>query len=126
MLIVDDDELACDALAGLLRQSGIDVICAPTPQEAHSAHPCAVIVSELRLTGQTEAEGQALLDALRSRRPATPIVIFSSFLTTTDGGEAIDGTVATLSKRTPLQKVAAAIRDLLQDQQRGDAGRAEA
>lgn len=125
MLIVDDDELARDALAGLLRQWGIDVICAPTPYDAHSARPCAMIVSELRLTGQTDAEGQALLDELRSRRPASPIVIFSSFLTSSGGGETIDGTAASLSKSTPLQQVAATIRMLLHELLGGAAGKRE-
>lgn len=125
VLIVDDDELARYALASLLQRSGVDVICATTPYDAHRAGACAVIVSELRLTGQTEAEGQSLLGELRSRRPASPIVIFSSFITATDTGEPMNGTVASLSKSTPLREVAAAIRDVLQDQQRGAAGRAE-
>ena len=125
MLIVDDDELSYSALAGLLRQTGTDVICALTPYDAHNARTCAVIVSELRLTGQTDEEGQTLLEELRNRRPASPIVIFSSFLSARNGGEAIDGTAASLSKSTPLQEVAATILDLLQDQQRGAAERAQ-
>lgn len=114
MLIVDDDDLACLALAGLLQRSGIDVICAPTPDHAYQAGDCGVIVSELRLTGQTDAEGEALLQELRSRQPAAPVVIFSSFLGTTHAAEPIAGAAAALPKSTPLSVVAATIRLLLE------------
>jgi DNA-binding NarL/FixJ family response regulator len=114
VLIVDDDDLACLALAGLLQRSGIGVICAPTPDHAHQAGDCGVIVSELRLTGQTDAEGEALLQELRSRRPAAPVVIFSSFLGTTHAAEPIAGAAAALPKSTPLSEVAATIRLLLE------------
>lgn len=114
MLIVDDDDLSRLALAELLQRSGVDVICASTPDEARRARECRVIVSELRLTGQTDAEGQALLDELRSVRPRSRVVIFSSFLDTSRDADAVAGAVLSIPKCTPLPEVAAAIRSLLQ------------
>lgn len=114
MLIVDDDDLARLALAELLQQSGIDVICASTPEDARRAREYDVLVSELRLTGQTTEEGQALFKELRSRRPASDVVIFSSFLGSGDDEEVPAGVAAVLPKSTPLRDVAAAIRSLLE------------
>ena len=114
VLIVDDDDLARLALAEVLQQCGIEVVCASTPHDARNAGECRVIVSELRLTGQTDAEGQALLDELRGLRPGSDVVIFSSFLESAQGQELMCGVAASLPKSTPLREVAATIRTLME------------
>jgi DNA-binding NarL/FixJ family response regulator len=112
VLIVDDDDLARLALARLLEQSGIDVVCASTPAAARDARECTVLVSELRLTGQTAEEGLALLSELRRQRPKSRLVIFSSFLGAHEAGLPAPLSAA-VPKSTPLRDVAAMIRSLL-------------
>jgi DNA-binding NarL/FixJ family response regulator len=114
-LIVDDDDLATLALAALLEQSGIDVERVCTAAEARRARDCSVLVCELRLTGQTAAEGKALLAELHRLRSGAPIVVFSSFLRA--GGIApvhADITAAAwIPKATLLGRVVTTIRALL-------------
>lgn len=114
VLIVDDDDLARLALAEVLQKCGMDVVCVSTPDDARNARECRLIVSELRLTGQTAADGQALLAELRDRRKDSDIVIFSSFLGSPHEDEMISGVAASLPKSTPLREVAATIRTLLE------------
>jgi DNA-binding NtrC family response regulator len=114
VLIVDDDDLARLALAEVLQRCGIDVVCVSTPDDARNARECRVIVAELRLTGQTAAEGEALLAELRDRRQASDVVIFSSFLGSEPADEVIPGVAASLPKSTPLREVAATIRTLVE------------
>jgi DNA-binding response OmpR family regulator len=113
VLIVDDDHLGQFALAGLLRRWGIKVVTAPSPAEAYAAPPCRVIVAELRLTGQTAAEGLELLTRLRQQRPESDFVIFSSFLRGSHD-ERLAGVATALPKTTPFREAAAAIRALLE------------
>lgn len=114
VLIVDDDDLARLALAEILQKCGMDVVCATTPDDARNARECRVIVAELRLTGQTAAEGEALLAELRDRRRGSDVVIFSSFLGAPYADEVISGVAAALPKSTPLREVAATILTLLE------------
>jgi DNA-binding response OmpR family regulator len=113
VLIVDDDDLGQLALAELLRRWGIEVVTAASPAEAYAAPPCRVIVAELRLTGQTAAEGLELLARLRQQRPESDIVIFSSFLRGSHD-ERIAGVATALPKTTPFREAAATIRALLE------------
>lgn len=113
VLIVDDDDLGQFALADLLRRWGIDVVTASSPAEAYAAPPCRVIVAEMRLTGQTAAEGLELLTRLRQQRPESELVIFSSFLRGSHD-ERIAGAATALPKTTPFREAAAAIRALLE------------
>ncbi|HEX8409359.1 MAG TPA: hypothetical protein VF883_10865 [Thermoanaerobaculia bacterium] len=114
VLIVDDDDLARLALAEVLQKCGMDVVCVSTPDDARNARECRVIVSELRLTGQTAAEGQALLAELRDRRRGSDVVIFSSFLGAAHADPMISGVAASLPKSTPLREVAATICTLME------------
>jgi DNA-binding NarL/FixJ family response regulator len=124
VLIVDDDDLGQFALAGLLRRWGIGVVTALSPAEAYAAPPCRVVVMELRLTGQTAAEGLELLTRLRQQRPESDFVIFSSFLCGSHD-ERIAGVVTALPKTTPFREAAEAIRALLeQPDERRSAGMA--
>ena len=113
VLIVDDDDLGQLALADLLRQWGIEVVTASSPEEAHAAPPCRVIVAELRLTGQTAAEGRELLAALQQQRPESAFVIFSSFLRD-PYGDPLAGVATALPKTTPFREAAATIRALVE------------
>jgi DNA-binding response OmpR family regulator len=113
VLIVDDDDLGQFALAGLLRRWGIAVVTASSPAEAYAAPPCRVIVTELRLTGQTASEGLALLMRLSRQRPESDFVVFSSFLRGSHD-ERIAGVATALPKTTPFREAAAAIRALLE------------
>ena len=90
----------------------MDVVCVASPDDARNARECRVIVSELRLTGQTAAEGAALLADLRYRRQASDVVIFSSFLESEGVEEIRSWVAASLPKSTPLREVAATIRTL--------------
>jgi len=76
VLICDDEEALCRSLARLLRSASYDVVTADGPggltqieREAFDA-----VVTDLRMPG---ADGFAILDAVRTRSPRTPVIVMS-------------------------------------------------
>ncbi len=81
VLVVDDERLVRDVARVALRRSGHIVTEAPTGEEALAAfdqRPDAftLVVLDLTLPG---IQGRAVLEAMRERRPALPIVLTSGY-----------------------------------------------
>ena len=79
VLLIDDEQSSCAAVAALLRREGIEVACAPTALEALSRlrhSPPDLVVLDL---GMPRTDGLELLDALMDepRFEDLPVVIFS-------------------------------------------------
>ena len=76
-LIVDDEAVPRDALAGWLRAGGFDARTAPDALSALAlmeARPADVAVLDVRLPGP---DGMWLADQLRTHFPATAIVVYA-------------------------------------------------
>jgi CheY-like chemotaxis protein len=79
VLLIDDEQSSCAAVAALLRRGGIEVACAPTVLEAlsHLRHSAPdLVVLDL---GMPRTDGLELLDALMDepRFEDLPVVVFS-------------------------------------------------
>jgi len=76
VLICDDEEPVCRSLARLLRSAAYDVVTADGPggvaQIEHETFDA--VVTDLRMPG---ADGFAILEAVRTRCPRTPVIVMS-------------------------------------------------
>ena len=84
VLVVDDDTMLADAVAGSLRRAGYPTLTAYSCQEALAAveqDPTGLLVLDLTLP---DGDGLSLLQALRQKSlPAeTPVIVVSSRLVT--------------------------------------------
>jgi len=73
--VVDDDPDACEAISGLLEQSGYAVEAAPDP--AHALARMAevrpdLVVSDLQMPGMS---GLELIRRIEARQPGTPVIL---------------------------------------------------
>lgn len=80
-LIVEDDEIIRETLAGALEDEGFEVMTASTLGRAHyilfeSRHPIGVVVLDL---GMPDGDGETLVEALHARdAKSTPVVLLSA------------------------------------------------
>lgn len=80
-LIVEDDEIIRETLAGALEDEGFEVMTASTLGRAHyilfeSRHPVGVVVLDL---GMPDGNGETLVEALHARdAKSTPVVLLSA------------------------------------------------
>jgi DNA-binding response OmpR family regulator len=92
LLVVEDDELLRDALSAQLRHATHDVVAAPDAQAAIAAFEAGGVDAVLLDLGLPPGmDGLQLLDWLRARAPALPVLI----LTARDG---LDDRVAGLQR----------------------------
>lgn len=81
LLLVDDELAVHETLAQILRLEGFAVRGATNLDEAlriADAGDCDLVLTDLSLTGPRGLEGLLLLDALRARRPALPVALFTA------------------------------------------------
>jgi two-component system response regulator HydG len=76
VLICDDEEPVCRSLARLLRSAAYDVVTADGPGgvEQIERGTFDAVVTDLRMPG---ADGFAILEAVRTRCPRTPVIVMS-------------------------------------------------
>ena len=76
VLLCDDEEVVCRSLARLLRSASYDVVTADGPgglaQIDHETFDA--VITDLRMPG---ADGFAILDAVRTKCPRTPVIVMS-------------------------------------------------
>lgn len=80
VLLVDDDEIACRAVAGVLEQSGFAVTCATNVVEALkriSSEPYDALVSDLHMPGA--GDGLTVVSAMRHANPSAVTMLLSAF-----------------------------------------------
>lgn len=78
-LVIDDDDDVCRKVAGWLREAACDVVTFTRPAEGleHAARaPCRVGLVDLRLA---DADGVAVVAALRAAAPEMRIIAMSAF-----------------------------------------------
>jgi DNA-binding NtrC family response regulator len=89
VLLVDDEEVFRETLGKLLRRRGLAVATAASGEEALShlaAHPCRVVVLDLRMPGIGGMETLRRLDGIR---PTPRVIILTGHGTVASGLEAI-------------------------------------
>jgi CheY-like chemotaxis protein len=80
ILLVDDDEIARTAVAGVLEQSGFAVTCAKNVVEALkriSSEPYDALVSDLHMPGA--GDGLTVVSAMRHANPSAVTMLLSAF-----------------------------------------------
>jgi RNA polymerase sigma factor (sigma-70 family) len=115
VLVVDDEQAIVEGLCGLLELEQIDSSGAFDRASAESlieATFFAVILADLRL--HTEAEGLALLDAIRRISPQSRVVTLTGFSTPAMEQEVLRrGALMVIPKPTEGSVIIAAVADLL-------------
>jgi RNA polymerase sigma factor (sigma-70 family) len=115
VLVVDDEETIVEGLLGLLDYEKIESSGAFDRTSAESLIAetfYSVIVADLRL--QTEAEGLALLDAIRRISPRTRVLTLTGFATPEMEDEVLRrGSTMVMRKPAHGDEILAAIADLL-------------
>ena len=83
ILVVDDDGAVQVSLALLLKQSGFEAICCDGPAAALSlleSRPFDLVLQDMNFSLQTSgAEGLALLERIRQRHPALPVLLMTAW-----------------------------------------------
>jgi two-component system response regulator PilR (NtrC family) len=89
VLIVEDEQVLRESLAGLLEAEGYDVFQAAHGDEAYKIvleHPVDVVLSDVRMP---EMDGMALLSHLRQLAPETPVIMVTAYGTVNSAVEAM-------------------------------------
>jgi DNA-binding NtrC family response regulator len=83
ILVVDDDGAVQVSLALLLKQSGFEAICCDGPAAALAlleSRPFDLVLQDMNFSLQTSgAEGLALLERIRQRHPALPVLLMTAW-----------------------------------------------
>ncbi|HEU4851355.1 MAG TPA: sigma-54 dependent transcriptional regulator [Telluria sp.] len=83
VLIIDDDSAVQVSLALLLKQSGFDTRCCDGPRQALellAREPVDLVLQDMNFSLQTSGtEGLALLDEIRQRHPALPVLLMTAW-----------------------------------------------
>jgi DNA-binding NtrC family response regulator len=83
ILLVDDDRSVTASLALLLKQGGHDTVSVASPQAALDVlerEPCALVIQDMNFSRRTSGEeGLELLRAIRTRRPAVPVILITAW-----------------------------------------------
>lgn len=117
ILIVDDETPITDTLTELFREKRYDAKGAydrASAEQVLAAECFAVILADLRL--QTEAEGIALLDAIRELNPDATVVTLTGYATA-DTEELVmaHGSSKVLRKPMAFEEILSAIEELIGD-----------
>lgn len=112
VLIVDDEQLVCEALARQLKQANFEV------QKAYSAHdalevlaqaPIDVVLSDLAMPG---VDGLGLMKRIADSRPGLPVIVMSGEATTSTAVEAVKlGAVDYLEKPVDAERLLITLRN---------------
>jgi DNA-binding NtrC family response regulator len=89
VLIVEDEQILRESLAGLLEGEGYDVLQAAHGEEAYRIvleQPIDVVLSDVRMP---EMDGMALLSHLRQLAPETPVIMVTAYGTVNSAVEAM-------------------------------------
>jgi len=79
ILIVEDEQVLRESLAGLLEAEGYDVLQAPHGSEAYEMvlkRPVDVVLTDVRMP---EMDGMALLTHLKKLAPETPVIMVTAY-----------------------------------------------
>ncbi|MHC4419184.1 MAG: sigma-54-dependent transcriptional regulator [Planctomycetota bacterium] len=79
ILIVEDEQVLRESLAGLLEEEGFEVLQAGNGAEAYAIvleRPVSLILTDVRMP---EMEGMELLDRLRQLVPETPVIMMTAY-----------------------------------------------
>ena len=79
ILIVEDEQVLRESLAGLLEAEGYDVLQAPHGHEAYEMvlkRPVDVVLTDVRMP---EMDGMALLTHLKKLAPETPVIMVTAY-----------------------------------------------
>ena len=83
VLVVDDDDAVQVSLALLLKQSGFDAVCCDGPAAALALleeRSFDLVLQDMNFSLQTSgAEGVALLERIRQRHPALPVLLMTAW-----------------------------------------------
>ncbi len=88
VLLCDDEEALCRAMARLLRSVSYEVVTSDGPGgvERLKQEDFDAVVTDLRMPG---VDGFGILDAVRTRSPATPVIVMSGSAEVTDAVRAM-------------------------------------
>ena len=78
ILIVEDEKVLRESLAGLLEEEGYDVVQAPNGKEAYDLvvqRPVDLVLSDVRMP---EMDGLTLLGHLKQLAPETPVIMIAA------------------------------------------------
>ncbi|MCP3905073.1 MAG: sigma-54-dependent Fis family transcriptional regulator [Planctomycetes bacterium] len=79
VLIVEDEQVLRESLAGLLEEEGYEVLQAADGNEAHTIvldRPVDLVLSDVRMPGM---DGMTLLEHLNRTCPQTPVIIITAY-----------------------------------------------
>jgi DNA-binding NtrC family response regulator len=89
ILIVEDEKVLRESLAGLLEQEGYQVVQAANGREAHEIvlnRPVDIVLSDVRMP---EMDGPALLARLKQIAPETPVIMITAYGTVENAVDAM-------------------------------------
>ncbi|NKE46622.1 response regulator [Roseomonas frigidaquae] len=116
ILVAEDEGLAAMAIEDELLREGYEVVLAPDGQaalEAAAQQPPDLLLTDLRMP---RLDGAGLIRALRSSRPALPVVVMTGYAPAGGAGAFArqgEGPVALFAKPLDMDAVLAALRKLL-------------
>ncbi len=89
ILIVEDEQVLRESLAGLLEEEGYDVVQAPNGKDAYDLvvqRPVDLVLSDVRMP---EMDGLTLLGHLKRLAPETPVIMITAYGTVDSAVEAM-------------------------------------
>ncbi len=89
ILIVEDEQVLRESLAGLLEEEGYDVVQAPNGKDAYDLvvqRPVDLVLSDVRMP---EMDGLTLLGHLKQLAPETPVIMITAYGTVDSAVEAM-------------------------------------
>ena len=113
VLVVDDDEAVLEMTLALVTDLGYAADKAMSGAEAlrlFDATPYDVVLTDLRMPGMS---GWEVLDAVRRRRPDTPVILLTGFIASEDDPRLRQRRVGLLRKPVDAATLHAAIMRLL-------------
>jgi DNA-binding NtrC family response regulator len=117
-LIVDDEETIRFAMSVYFTTLGCSVDCAESVEEANaflSEGPYSAVIADLRLSGSGDLGGGEVIDSVRERFPATPVIVLSACTLPDIEQEVLRrGASVFLHKPTPLPEVAEVVLALIE------------
>lgn len=120
ILVIDDNDSVCDALALLFSLHDFETICAASPEEGLAAlhgNNIDLVVQDMNFSADTTSgeEGVALFNAIRERHPGLPVILLTAW---TNLETAVDlvkaGAADYLAKPWDDAKLIATVRNLLE------------
>jgi DNA-binding NtrC family response regulator len=114
VLVVDDDAVTCQLLTEVLEQDGLAVVRETNPRKAFKAIGEELIDLAILDMRMPEMSGLDLLQLLRERFPALPVIIMTGFGSVDSAVEALTfGAVDYISKPMNVDEIRAAVGRVL-------------